>query len=401
MSDISPAPARRRKAFWFFVCIGILAAGFIVMNLLRALAPVPQQVEAVVSIPAVTVQPLAPREAPLMIDGQGFVNPLVELALSAQVGGELVAIHPAFKSGGRFAAGEVLVQVDPRAWQAALDEARAAVAAEQSNLRLLERQLERATTLRTGNFIDENSLDDVRTRRDQSAASLARLEAAQRLRALDLEHASIKAPFDGYVLSRNVDVGAVVSPGMELARVYAADGAEVVVALNVQDAALIPDLWTAGAAPRPATLRVRYGEHDYEWDAYVDRVEADLDRDTRTVDVVVRAADATVPGRVVGPATSLPSSAPPLLAGMYASASIEGLRLPGHFVLPVSAVHDDNVWILDADQRLRVQPVQVVRQEGSQLVLLAPDLAPGTPVIVSNIALANDGMQVQVRESAP
>jgi RND family efflux transporter MFP subunit len=401
MIDSSLPAVRPRKVFWFFVCLAILAAGFVLMNLLRAFAPVPQQVASPVNIPIVDVQPLRLRDSALQIAGQGFVNPVLELALSAQVSGELVAIHPAFKSGGRFGKGEVLLQIDPRAYQAALDEARASVAAEQSNQQLLERQLERALSLRSGSFIDENSLDDIRARRDQSVANLARLQAVQRLRALDLERATLRAPFDGYVLTRSVDVGTVVSPGQELARLYASDGAEVVVALSVQDAALIPDLWTPDAPERSAVLRVRYGEHEFEWDAYVDRVEADIDRDTRTVDVVLRAREAMRPGRAVAADTAVPASAPPLLAGMYAYASIEGMRLPGHFVLPVSAVHDSAIWVLDPDNRLRVVPVETVRQENGQLVLLAPGLPEGTRVIVSSIALANDGMQVQLRESAP
>ena len=49
---------------------------------------------------------------------------------------------------------------------------------------------------------------------------------------------------------------------------------------------------------------------------------------------------------------------------------------------------------------MRLEPVEVVRQEGNHLVLLAPQLPEGTNLIVSDIALVSDGMQVRVAELA-
>jgi RND family efflux transporter MFP subunit len=396
MNSPSQPGSRPHKTLWFFVCIGILAVGFVVMNLLRAFAPTPQQVPATVNIPQVQIEPLRLRSASLQVTGHGFVVPVAEITVSAQVSGEVVAIHPEFKTGGRFDKGETLLQIDPRSYRAALDEALATLEAEQSNLQLLERQLQRSLALREGAYVDENTVDDLRSRRDQSLASLKRQQANVQLRQLDLERTAIVAPFDGYILSRNIDVGSIASPGMELARLHASDNVEVTVSLSVNDAAFLPDLWNSEAKQRPASLVVEFGNRYFTWDAYIDRVEAGLDRDTRTVNVVVRVDDARRPGRPVDhddPAVQI--SAPPLLVGMYARAEIQGMQLDGHFVLPVDAVHDGTIWILEAGNRLRVVPVQVVRQEAEQYVLLSPGLVDGTPVITSNLALASDGMQVR------
>jgi len=396
MNSPSQPGIKPRKTFWFFVCIGILAVGFVAMNLLRAFAPTPQQVPAIVNIPQVQIEPLRLRSSSLQVTGHGFVMPVSEITVSAQVSGEVVAIHPEFKTGGRFDKGAMLLQIDPRSYRAALDEALATLEAEQSNLQLLERQLERALALREGAFVDENSVDDIRSRRNQSLASLKRQQANIQMRQLDLERTAIVAPFDGYVLSRSIDVGSIASPGTQLARLYASNNVEVTVSLSVNDAAFLPDLWNSEADQRPASLVVEFGNRHYTWDARIDRVEAGLDRDTRTVNVVVRVDDARRPGRAVDNGDlAVEVNAPPLLVGMYARAEIPGIQLDGHFVLPVDAVHDGTIWTLEAGNRLRVVPVQVVRQEGEHYVLLSPGLVDGTAVITSSLALASDGMQVR------
>ena len=400
-ADISAAPEPKpRKLFWLLIGLGILVGGFLLMNLLRALAPKPQQVETLVNIPTVTTRALGHREGPLLVSGNGLVVPRAEITLSAQVSGEVVAMHPDLRTGGQFRDGDLLLQIDPRLFEANLQEARASRQALQSNLDLLERQLTRAQSLQKGGFVDENSVDDLTSRRDQARANLSRQDAIILSRQLDLEHTRLTAPFDGYVLSENVDVGDIVAPGRELARFYASANAEIVVSLNVDDTGFIPDLWTDRSI-RNATVQAEFGGQLFTWPAQVDRVEAGLDRTTRTVDVVVTVADPSQPGTPVNPAASgMTLAPPPLLVGMYTRVTIEGMTLPGHFLLPVSAVHDGSIRILEGESRLRLAPVQVLRQEGNDLVLLAPELPEGTRIITSDIALVTDGMQVRVAESA-
>ena len=132
-------------------------------------------------------------------------------------------------------------------------------------------------------------------------------------------------------------------------------------------------------------------------------MESDIDRTTRTVDVVVRIPSPFTPGEPVAE-SDLPVSleAPPLLVGMYADVAIEGMTIPGHFVLPVSAVHQDNtLWTVAGENRLQQVSVDFIRQEGNLAVLLAADLPEGTPIIISDIALVTDGMRIQVNPVSP
>jgi len=200
-----------------------------------------------------------------------------------------------------------------------------------------------------------------------------------------------------------VDIGDIVSPGRELARFYASDEVEVVVSLNANDSVFIPGLWTQDESShsRNAWITVDHGGITYQWQGYVHRVESDIDMTTRTVDVVVRIPDPFLPGERLGESTSsITLEAPPLLVGMYSNVAIEGMNINNHFVLPVSALRsNDSIWVISGEGILNIIPVEVIRQEGNQVVLLADGLPEGTPIVMSDIALVTDGMRVRLNQS--
>jgi membrane fusion protein, multidrug efflux system len=393
-----------QKSLWFLACIAILGFGFLGFILLKALKPVPAQKESALLIPTVTTAPLQHRQSPLLIDGNGIVIPTAAISVSSQVNGEVISLHQNLVSGGAFKKGETLVQVDPRTFEANLKEAEANQRANQSTLEFITKQLIRLESLMEQGFIGEETLDDAISRRDQTLAAIARQDAVIQNRQLDLERTSIRAPFDGRVYEESVDVGDIVSPGRELARFYASNEVEVVVGLNTDDSSFIPGLWQQQTAEqRSAWVTVDHGDNTYQWQGYVHRVESDLDRVTRTVDVVVRIPSPFTAGTLVGASsTSVELEAPPLLVGMYTNIAIEGMTLPGHFVIPVSALRPNNtIWTGMSEGILKQETVEFVRQEGNQAVLLAPHLPEGTPIIVSDIALMSDGMRIKVENIEP
>ncbi len=395
------APTARGKALWLMLCIAILVLGFGTFILLANLRPEPSQRMQPELIPAVRTQVLSYRNTPLQVSGDGNVSPLSEISVAAQVGGELVYVSEQLVSGGHFAAGELMLQIDPRDYETALAEAEADLAASRSNLALINTQLERLERLRAQSFAAQENLDEALSRRDQTLATIARQEATISNRRLALERSSVRAPFDGFVLSRSIASGDIVSPGQQLARFYSSAEMEIRIALRSADAAFIPGLWSAGRSePRPASVRVNHGGLQYQWPGYLHRVEADIDQHTRTVDVIVRVPAPSEAGTLLdGQSPAVIPEAPPLLPGMYATVSIEGIELPEHFTVPVSALrNNDTIWVATPENRLRIEAVTVIREEGDLAVLLAPQLRPGAAIIISDIALVSDGMRISITD---
>lgn len=404
MNNPATTQQKPNKIIWFIICVLILGAGVASFILLKNLKPVPEQRTQTLQIPAVETLLLEYRHSPLMIEGSGIVSPKAEISLSSQVNGEVIAMHENLVTGGSFTKGEIVIQIDPRSFEAALAEAVASKNASISSLDFLTKRIERLESLREQGYAPEENLDDAVNQRDQALANIARQDATIQNRELDLERASIIAPFDGQLLSESVDVGDIVSPGRELAEFYASDEFEIIVSLNADDASFIPNLWSKeNSSESKAWISVKHGNLSYEWEGYLDRVESDIDRTTRTIDIVVRIPEPSTKGQLIdnGSTSSVLKEAPPLMIGMYGTVAIEGMSLAQHFVLPLASLRNGNsIWIADSENKLRIEPVEMVREEGDNVVLLAPQLREGSKIIVSDIALVSDGMSIQVKSSS-
>ena len=117
-----------RRWPWFLLATGLLAAsvgGAAALWLLRA-QPEPQ--EPPPQAPYVELAHARATAEPLVVEGNGIVQPRAEIALSPQVGGRVEYVHPALVSGGAFSAGEVLVRIEDEDYRSRVRQAEATVA---------------------------------------------------------------------------------------------------------------------------------------------------------------------------------------------------------------------------------------------------------------------------------
>nr|NKB46106.1 efflux RND transporter periplasmic adaptor subunit [Alphaproteobacteria bacterium] len=350
--------------------------------------------------PLVQVVPLVVQQGPVPVRGDGPVRPRAQVTIIAQVSGEVTETGDALVTGGSFKKGDALAQIDPRSYQAALDQAAADLAARQADLDFAERQLERDDKLAKSGAASERRRDETLNQRDRARSQIAGLKALIAMRAIDLERTTITAPFDGNVFTESIDVGSVVQPGVEIARIYANDIFEIVVPMTDREASLIPGLWDETMANRPsARATLPYRGNLYTWDGYVDRVESGIDPDTRTIDIVVRIPNPTKRGILVktNDANEVEplADAPPLLAGTYAAIEIEGLAL-SYALIPRAALREnDTLWLVSDDETLDVVAIEVVQDQGDQVAVRGMALASGARVVVSDLSIATDGLSVQ------
>jgi RND family efflux transporter MFP subunit len=315
--------------------------------------------------------------------------------------------------------GELLVRIDEADYVNAVMQARAQVA--QDSVSVLEAQeeariaeaeyqqfLRRQERMSTANGSSGNasavampaSRLTLRGPQLQAAqASLARSEAQLADAELALSRIELRAPFDGVVRSETVDVGAYAMPGQPLARLLSTEEVEVKIPLSDEDASLLPGLWVDGSqsgSRLSAAVMADFGRGRFLWEGYVHRVEAALDEQTRTIDVVVRVPAPFQKGRLMNPETGAGMEAPPLLIGQFVDVELEGSE-GEHLVVPRRAVRPgDEVWVVE-EGRVKIVPVRVLqRSEG--LAFLEGPLLPGARVVVEGIDLATEGMRVQLRE---
>ncbi len=356
-------------------------------------------------VPLVRVITVEPAAASLDVHAQGTVLPRTETTLISQVAGEVTSVSPAFETGAFFRRGEELVSVDARDYEVALRRARAQVA--QAELQLAQQRAEAAVAVQEwGSLGDGGEPDALVLRQPQLAQASALLEAARAdldKAELDLERTRIRAPFDGRLRAKRVDLGQYLTPGTPLATIHATDYAEV--RLPVPDDQLafleLPFAYRDGdrAAPGPEVeLTARFGGQVHAWQGRIVRSEGERDPKSRMLSLVARVENPYdhAPGSVAGGAQR-----PPLAVGLFVEARIAGRGHEGVATLPRIALRrgdgGDQVLVVDGEARLRFRAVEVLRLEGER-VLIAGGLAAGEQVCVSPLDVVVDGMRVRTVE---
>ncbi|MBU2533396.1 MAG: efflux RND transporter periplasmic adaptor subunit [Alphaproteobacteria bacterium] len=380
-----------RNVLWVGLTGAVLAGGYFGFTSMRdnrdTLEPVP------VSQPSTAVQtePLRPWVAPLPVRGEGFVTAERSVSLSTLAGGEIVYLHPSLASeDGRFAKDDILVRIDDAAEQANLRKADADIAAAQSQLALDRVERERMQSLFGRGLTPQKTLDEIEA---QVAASEYRLEGLMASKAaLEVAVANkvVRAPFDGAILSNEVETGAIVSPGQTMAEAFTDESLAVVVNLGEAEAALIPGLFDGANAE--ADVRIAFAGTTYAASGKVTKVAPALDTRTRTLAVTVSLDGADKLQPVAGP---LPASgAPPALINAFAEVEIYGATEQNTYLIPSTAVHSGNIWLADG-RSLRLVPVKRLHVDGGNLFVAAEDIPDNARLVVSTIAVPVDGMAIE------
>ena len=394
------------KRTGYLVAIAVIAGAVGLATVLVSLAPEPDTHEPPSQIPYVDTARIVAGTGPIPVRGAGTVRPSAKVDIAPQVGGRVVWVDRDFVSGRHVEAGQILFRVEEADYELRVREAEAALAARQVALlearedaaiakaeyeRYAERQPENASG-------EPNPLTLHIPQLKAAEAALAREEAALAQAKLSLSRTRVTAPFDGVVHDESVDVGQLVTPGQSVGRLFSSDAVEVVVSLSDEDAALIPGLWRYdGESQRVvAVVFAEYGDVAYAWRGYVDRADASLDAETRTIDVIVHVPDPFAPGAA---RASAANPAPPLLVGKFVEVAIDGVVPPGYFRVRRAALQADNeIWTVRDDGTVRVVPVRVLQRIDDD-VYVTGELEDGLLAVTGGIRFATDGMAVRTGEA--
>ena len=187
------ARAKQTIPRWAYLLFVVLAA-FVVYRIFQHRAT-----EAKAEQPSarpVLVAKVITRDVPIYLDEIGTCAAYETVQVQAQVSGQILERH--FQDGSDVKKGDPLFTIDPRTYQATLDQAKAQAALDQATLK-------RQEDLRTRKVISQQDYDT-------AVANAQKSEAAAEAAQVNLDYCYIKSPINGRVGLRNVDVGNVVGP---------------------------------------------------------------------------------------------------------------------------------------------------------------------------------------------
>ncbi len=325
------------------------------------------------------------------VSSMGEVLAARHVSLRTQVGGRIVEVHPAFESGGRFREGEVLLVIEPDDYETALSEARShyAQARLQEDLELQRQLVARSELTQSGSDVPDGAGRRIALREPQVEAARAAVtaaDAAVRRAQRNLDRTKVVAPFDAVLLTKNVDIGSVVSAQAAVAELAAVDQFHIKASFSPGQLRWMPERDRDGhfLASGPVEVRARSGQSWFTREGRMVRLLGDLSGNM--VRVLV-----SVPDPLTG-------DDDPLLLGTFAHCLLPGRALDGVLAVPLRAVRDGGVvWVAGAGDRLERLTPEII-WTGDDLALLGDGLNANARVIVSALVADVEGMPLIVED---
>lgn len=369
--------------------------------------------------------------------GYGDVQPARVWNAVAEVGGKVTYINPKFEAGALLKEGEVLVEIDAKEYRllvaqreanvkttaaqlAELDVEEASLRSQleiqRRSLELSENDLKRNVDLVERGSVSESLMEQVErdvlaqrnqlnslesslaampAKRDQLESQRALNEAQLEDARLDLGKTRLTTPFACRIAQKYVEGKEYVPPGTRIAVADSIDRAEVSAQVSLDQLHAVVERGEAVNELRDldirdvvkrlglsAEVRVESGSLALSWPAEVALLSPAIDAQTRTVGVIVAVDEPYAQARL--------GERPALVKGMFCEVEIRGRARPG-LVIPRTALHEDRVYVVNAENRLESRLVTVEYAQRNYVVV-AEGLAEGERVVLSDLQPAIDGM---------
>lgn len=306
-----------------------------------------------------------------------------EADLRARVEGELIERH--FREGSNVEKGQVLLKIDPAAYQAALSAAKADLSSRISGEENAKRNLKRANDLIGDGYISQSDYDRLTTEESQAKSAVKAAQASLEKAELDLSYTTITAPFSGRIGKVNYNVGNIVGPtSSPLASLIISD--PIFVSFQVEESFYITYLQehqgarTAKEAEFDLSLRLP-NNTEYPEKGQLNFSDTKIAQGMGTVEL----------------RTVFPNPHNIILPGLFVTLIVETLDKEEMALIPQAAVQENQqgkfVLIVGQDNKVKLRHVVLGRRINAMWVV-EKGVAIGEQVIVEGLQKVRAGVEV-------
>lgn len=157
----------------------------------------------------VSVERAQLRQIPIYLNALGTVTAYNTVSLRSRVDGQIVAVN--FQEGQHVHVGQSLIKIDPRPYQAALDQARGNLARDQANANLAQTQANRYSALYQAGVVSREQEQTQQSTSGQASGTLEADRAAIKAAQVNVAYTNIASPISGIVGLRQIDIGNIVA----------------------------------------------------------------------------------------------------------------------------------------------------------------------------------------------
>lgn len=304
---------------------------------------------------------------PVFLNGLGFVQAENTVNITPQISGQLQSVS--FVEGQQVRKGDLLAEIDPRPFQATVNEAAAKIAQDQANLANGQYLLEKDTKLAGQQIVTQEELEQQRAQVNALSAQLQQDQSAKESADISLTYTQIRSPIDGRTGIRQIDPGNQVSPtgAVPIVTITQTDPISVISTLRESDlekvkSALATGPVTVTASSVDLTTELGTGE--------ILVIDNEIDQDTGTIKI--KSTFANPQGN--------------LWPGQSVSLRILQKYLPDALTVPSAALQRGPegyfLYVVDPDGKAQVKNVAIGPIEGHSAVI-ANGLAATDNVVVT------------------
>jgi len=381
--------------------LGLFAAGLGGLVLVGSLLLAFRSQTPLVEVAA--ARPAGDARVGALLNASGYVTPRRRATVAAKVTGRVEQIYA--EEGLHVKSGQVLAILDcsqPAATLASAKTDRDATAAALADLEVqsanAERELKRAESLRKSGVVSEQALDTARTTSDslhskialtkeQIRAAAARIEIARQ----DVDNCTVRAPFDGIVVSKDAQRGEMVSP-ISAGGGFTRTGIATLVDMNSLEIEVdVNESYIARVKTGQRVIATLDAYPDWQIPSHVRTVIPTADRQKATVKV--RASFDKLDNKILpdmGVKVAFLGDEPPPSKGKATEAKA---------LVPKSAVHSEGerqVVFLVRDQKLERRAVSLGAEHGADVEVIA-GVSPGDMLVVKGAEKLHEGQAVEVK----
>jgi multidrug efflux system membrane fusion protein len=336
----------------------------------------------------VVVSAAEQKDVPIYLDGLGTVQAYNTVTVRAMVDGTLVAVN--FVEGQDVKKGDLLAQIDPRTYQAALDQAAGKKAQDEAQLANARLDLTRYQKLVANNYSSAQQADTARAQVAQLEAQVTQDQAQIDTARTQLGYTTIIAPLEGRTGMRQVDAGNIV---------HAADTTGMVMITQLHP---ISVMFTLPQQSLPAVANAMRGETPKVL-AYVQGAAGSPAGvlDTGVLAVLDNQVDPTT-GTIKLKAT-FPNSGERLWPGAFVGVQLQVDTAKNAVVIPSAAVQRGPrgayIYVIDQNNTASRRNV-VVGHEDGQGSIITEGVTPGDKVVIDGTSRLSDASKVTIVQPA-